>query len=116
MEFSDIQSFMFVLLSACAAIVAVAGASAAVVKFWRYAHRQSDENSNTLEEHEAYLASDKKRIERLEQKQDKADEQNRLILKALVRLMSHELDGNHTQELEEVRNEIQDFLIEGKRR
>jgi hypothetical protein len=100
-----------VLLGICAAIAAISGACAAVVKFWRFAHAQSDKNATTLEEFETYLASDKRRIENLERKQDKADEQNKLILKALVKLMSHELDGNHTKELADVRDEIQDFLI-----
>ena len=33
------------------------------------------------------------------------------MLKALVTLMSHELDGNHTKQLGEVRDEIQNYLI-----
>lgn len=112
MEFSDVQTFFAVLIGACVALTAIAGACAVIVKFWQWAHRQSDANANALEEFERYLASDKRRIEHLEKNQDSADEQNKLMMKALVMLMSHELDGNHTKKLAEVRDEIQKYLID----
>ena len=111
MEFSDVQTFFAVLVGFCVAITAIAGACAVISKFWQWAHKQSNVNASTLEEHESFLASDKQRIERLEKKQDSADEQNKLMMKALVMLMSHELDGNHTKQLGEVRDEIQEYLI-----
>ena len=112
MEFSDFQSFMMVLLSACAAIAAVSGACAAIVKFWRYAHKQSDDNSSTLRQMESYLASDKRRIENLEHKQDRAEELNRMQLEALVTLISHEIDGNHTQQLTDMQKKINGYLYD----
>ena len=111
MDFEQIQAFVFVLLSLCGGIAAIAGACAAIVKFWRYAHKDSDRNSEQLTEFETYLASDKRRIEHLEEQQTKAEEQNKLMLKAIVALMSHELDGNHTQQLIDTRDEIQEYLI-----
>ena len=111
MDFNDLQSFVAILLGLCAAIAAISGACAAVVKFWRYAHKQSDENAEDIGEFRNWLASDKRRIETLEQKQDEAEMQNKLLLKALVTLMGHELDGNHTKQLTDVRDEIQNYLI-----
>lgn len=111
MEFEQIKAFVFVLLSLCGGIAAIAGACAAIVKFWRYAHRDTDRNSEQLTEFETYLASDKRRIERLEQQQEATSEQNKLLLKAVVALMGHELDGNHTQQITDVRDEIQEYLI-----
>lgn len=107
----QLETFVTVLLWLCGAVVAIAGAVTVVVKFWKWAHKKSDENAVTLVEIETYLASDKRRIEKLETNQDESDAQNKLILKAVVALMSHELDGNHTQQLGEVRDEIQDYLI-----
>ena len=112
MDFAQLQAFVTVLIWLCGTLAAISGACAVVVKFWKYAHRQSDENASALEEIKSYLSSDKERIERLEQKQNDADEQNKLMLKALVTLMSHELDGNHTRQIGEVRDEIQTYLIE----
>ena len=111
MDFTQIQTFMFVLMSICGGIVAIAAAVAVVVKFYKWARKGTDENTDKLDEHYKWLASDKRRIESLESKQDEAEAQNKLMLKALVTLMSHELDGNHTKQLGEVRDEIQNYLI-----
>ena len=111
-SFLQLENFVTVLLWLCGSVVAVAGAAAVIVKFWKWAHKTSDENAVTLNEIETYLASDKRRIEHLEKKQDTADEQNKLILKALVTLLGHEIDGNHTDQLRDVRDSIQNYLIE----
>ena len=37
---------------------------------------------------------------------------NRLQLKALFSLLGHEIDGNHTSQLADIRNEINNYLIE----
>ena len=103
---------MSVLLAICACVVAISGAIAAIVKFWKWAHRQSDENAVTLDNIMKWLASDKHRIENLESNQNEMQEQNKLLLKAIVSLMSHELDGNHTEQIAQTRDEIQNYLIE----
>lgn len=111
MEWGDLESFVMVILGICAMIAALSGACAAVVKFWRYAHKQSEENAATLNQVETYLASDKRRIEALEKKNDIIDEQQKLQLEALVMLLGHEIDGNHTKNLIDVRDKIQQYLI-----
>ena len=85
-----------------------------MVRYWKFAHQQSDENNETLKNLETYLASDKRRIERLEESYEKNDTENKLILRALNRLLTHEIDGNHTEQLEAIRDEIHDYLIEKK--
>lgn len=112
MEYSALQTFITVLLAICAGVVCIGGAAAAVVKFWKWAHKDTDSNTDRLDEHDNYLAADKRRIETLERNQDEAEKQNKLLLKAVVALMGHELDGNHTTQLEDVREEIQTYLIE----
>ena len=112
MDFNDLQSFVAILLGLCATIAAISGACAAVVKFWRYAHKQSDENAEDIGEFRNWLASDKRRIETLEKKQEEMDKMNKLQLKALFTLLGHEIDGNHTKQLAEVRAEINRYLIE----
>ena len=112
MEYAQIQNFVMVLLALCAAVIAISGASAAFVKFWRFAHKQSDKNTEMLKGVETYLASDKRRIERLEENQETFRDENKLMLKALFTLLSHEIDGNHTDQLMAVRDEINTYLIE----
>lgn len=108
----QLENFLTVLLWLCGGVVAVAGAVAVVVKFWKWAHKQSDENATTLDEIMTWLASDKHRIEDLEKKQDEVDKQNKMLLKGVMQLMNHELDGNHTEQLTSARDEIQNYLFE----
>ena len=108
----QIEGFITVWLFICALVASSAGLVAALAKFWQWAHKTSTSNASKLEDVDAYLKSDKRRIEALESKQDEADEQNKLILKALVTLLGHEIDGNHTVQLKDIRDKIQDYLID----
>lgn len=114
MEFAQLESFIVVLIAICGFIISLSGACAVVVKFWRYAHKDSEKNSVDIDTFKQWFASDKRRIEDLEKRQDRTEEMNKLQLKALVTLLSHVIDGNHTQPLKDVRDEIHSFLIEGK--
>lgn len=111
MEFEQLQAFMFVLMSICGGIITIGGVVALIVKLYQWARRPTDENTAKVSEFETFLASDKRRIETMERRQDETDAQNRLQLKALVTLLGHEIDGNHTEQLKSVRDEIQDYLI-----
>ena len=108
---SQIEGFIAVWLWICAFVAATAGLIAVVTKFWQWAHKQTEENQSTLDDVMKWLASDKHRIEDLETSQAEMDKQNKLLLKAIVSLMSHELDGNNTRQIAQTRDEIQDYLI-----
>ena len=60
---------------------------------------------NTVEDHERKLKNDHERITELE-------ESNRIIMRALMAVMSHEVNGNSTDKLQKSMEEIQEFLIE----
>lgn len=110
----QLEAFVTVLLWLCGAVVAVAGLVAVATRFWKWAHKDTDENSATLKEINTYLSSDMKRIEALEKHQTTQDEQSRLMLKALWALLEHEIDGNHTAQLVESKDRIKDYLFEEK--
>lgn len=110
--FLQLETFWMVFMAACGAVIAIGGAAAVIAKLIQLLRKPSVDNAHTLEEFETYLASDKRRIENLERNQATADEQNKLILKALNKLLRHEIDGNHTDQLIAVSDEIQDYLIE----
>lgn len=112
MEYSALQTFITVLLAICGGVVGMAGAVAVVVRFWKWAHKDTDKNTEDIGEFKRWLASDKHRIEDLEEKQEEMDKMNKLQLKALFTLLGHEIDGNHTSQLAEVRDEINTYLIE----
>lgn len=75
------------------------------VRNWREQHAPADALRAKVEEHGQKLDNDHRRLTTLE-------EVNALQLKALLQLITHELDGNHVDKLAEVRDEIQNYLIE----
>ena len=114
LAFEQLQTFVLVLIAICTFIGVISLAVNAVVRYWRFAHQQSDENTETLKNLETYLAADKRRIERLEENYEKNDAQNKLILRALNRMLTHEIDGNDVDQLKAIRDEIHNYLIEKK--
>ena len=112
MEYEAIQGFMTVLLAICGGLITISGTATVVVRFWKWAHRDTDKNTEDITEFRNWFASDKRRIEMLECRQDESDRINKLQLKALFTLLGHEIDGNHRSDLESVRNEINMYLIE----
>ena len=60
---------------------------------------------STVEDHSEKLKNDHERITQLE-------ESNRIIMRALMAVMSHEVNGNSTEKLQKSMDEIQQFLIE----
>ena len=110
----QLEVFVSVLLWLCGAVVAVAGLVAVATRFWKWAHKDTNENSETLKVIDGYLASDKRRIEALERHQTVQDEQSKLMLNALWAILEHEIDGNHTVQLVDTRNKIKDYLIDEK--
>lgn len=78
-------------------------------KTHREEKKRKDAPVNTLEtkvnEHEDKLKRDHERLTDLE-------DSNRMILRALMALMSHEINGNSDDKLKASYDEIQKFLIE----
>ncbi len=109
---TQLQGFGAVWLYICAFIASTAGAAAVVVKFWRFLRRDTDNHETQLTDINRYLNSDKRRIEELEERQSSMEVEQRMQLKALMTMMSHFLDGNHTSQLTKVRDEINTYLIE----
>lgn len=112
MAYADIQTFFAVLLAIAGSITVIGGVISLVVRFWKWAHKDTEHNTEEITEFKRWLASDKHRIEDLEEKQEEMDKMNKLQLKALFTLLGHEIDGNHTKQLAEVRDEINTYLIE----
>ena len=110
-EFAHLQAFVMVLLAICSVIAAIAGAAAAVTKYWRFAHKQSDKNTEDIEEFKDWFAKDKYRINELEKRQDKVEELNRLQLEAMFVILQHITDGNHIDQVRDVRDKINHYLI-----
>ena len=60
------------------------------------------------------LKSDHERLTKLEETTEKQDGELKLILRSQMAMIHHMIDGNNTNKLKEMQQDIEDFLITGK--
>ena len=101
---AELETFWKVLLALAAAIVSLGGALAVVEHIAEKATTKRDKMAEQVEAHEERLANDHRRLTNLESS-------NRLIMRGVMQIMSHEMDGNHTAQLKEVRDDMERYLI-----
>ena len=134
MEYAQIQAFFAVLLALGGSVTVIGGVVALVVRFWKWAHKDTDKNTEDIEalkteyqqaiselkdayesakrEYMTWFASDKRRIEGLENDFDEISDQNVLLMQAVVAIMDHQLDGNDTEKLTATRNAVDGYLFD----
>ena len=108
---ADFDVFIKVLISIAAGIVAIGGAigfiehviERASIKHNKVAE-QVEKHDRALEKHAEFLDNDNKRLQEMEIT-------NKLIMRGVMNIMSHEIDGNHTAQLKQTRDEMRDYLI-----
>lgn len=86
------------------AIIAIWNTVWTAIKNYREAKKPRDDEKARLEAVEEHLDNDNKRLNSLE-------ESNRLMLRGMVQLLEHEIDGNHTELLKDVKDDIETYLI-----
>lgn len=90
-------------------IVQIFNAVMTAIKNWRDEKRRKDRPVDTLEtkveEHEKRLRKDYDRINDLE-------EGNRVMMRAMMAILSHEISGNSIDKLKASMDEIQRYLID----
>ena len=109
----QIQALSFEQLIGTAAVIlllvgiynTVMGAIKTAREEKRLKNQPVDTLETTVADHTKKLATDHERITSLE-------ESNRIIMRALMAVMSHEVNGNSTEKLQKSMDEIQQFLIE----
>ena len=60
------------------------------------------------------LRNDHERLTKLEETTEKQDGELKLILRSQMAMIHHMIDGNNTNKLKEMQQDIEDFLITGK--
>lgn len=103
MTFTLTQLFQ-IFLAICGAIITVGGAGTIIVKLWEKKRKPNKDAHEMLKKHSEQLDNDNKRLKELE-------EGNRVIMQAMLALMSHALDGNHTEELRKAHDDLKEYLI-----
>lgn len=64
-----------------------------------------DSVNDKFADYDRYFKNDKIKIEAIE-------EGNRYMQRAMLALLSHNLDGNHTDQMEKARDDLHDYLID----
>lgn len=108
----SIHNIITLFLSFCGGIGILGAAVAYIAKAIGWIRLPEKHQDETLADHE-------KRISELERKTDsdyddikKLNKEVKMVLKAVLAIMKHELDGNHTSDLLESQKSIEDYLTE----
>ena len=96
---------------ACAGIITIGGAGAIIVGLYKWAKKPDDDRDDRLKRHDEMLDSDNKRLKELEREQAEMKEAQQVLMKSLLALMTHSIDGDHVEELRIARDEMQNYLI-----
>lgn len=76
----------------------------AVYKIWKEIKKPTEDKNKMILEHEKKLKDDDERLKEIEAT-------DKLILQSLLVIINHDITGNGIQQLKDVRDDIQDYLI-----
>lgn len=102
MSYKDIQTFFIVLLAICGAISVIGGAINLLLN-WR--------KESTIAKHDKALKDHEIRIRKLEDDSKEQDEFIKVLCNSVLALVSHEINGNSIDKLQNAQKELQDFLV-----
>lgn len=106
------------VLAFCGAVAAIGAAavwiSKAMAKLREPQSRQDDrldKLEQRLNRHDELFTNDNRRLQRIAENQQDQEHQNRLMLKGMLALFDHAIDGNHIESLKAAQEETKDYLI-----
>ena len=109
------------LIGAVAVILVLLGAYKTImdaIKIHREEKRLRDSPVVKLQErvdrHDELLQKDKDRLDAMETRMQDMGEQSTIMLRGVLALLSHEINGNSTDKLKDSMTEINDYLIRRK--
>lgn len=99
-----IQQLGQIFLAICGSIITVGGAGAIITKLITKYRKPDKDRDETMKKHQEMLDNDNKRLKELE-------EGNKVMMQAMLAMMSHALDGNHVDELRKAHDNLKEYLI-----
>lgn len=96
---------------ASAGIITLGGAGAIFVALYRWAKKPDINRDEKIKGHDEKLDNDNRRLNDLERKQAETEEATQIMMKSMLALMTHAIDGNHVEELKKARDDMQEYLI-----
>lgn len=95
----------------CVIITTLGGAGAIIISVIKWFRSPDIKRDEALKRHDELLDNDNKRLHQLEQRQSEMEEAQKVLMRSMLALMSHAIDGNHTDDLKEARDNLQEYLI-----
>lgn len=100
-----------ILEAISAAIIMIGGAGTIIVSIYKWAKSPDATRDEKLKKHDELLANDNKRLKELEEWRKESDSAQKVMMKSMLALMTHAIDGNHVEELKMARDDLQSYLI-----
>ena len=92
-------------------IIMLGGAGAIIASIIRWMRKPDTDRDERLKRHDEMFDNDNKRLNELEKRQAETEEAMQIMMKSMLALMTHAIDGNHVEELKKARDDMQAYLI-----
>ena len=92
-------------------IIMLGGAGAIIASIIRWMRKPDTDRDDKLKRHDEMFDNDNKRLNELEKEQKEMKEAQQVLMKSMLALMSHAIDGNHTEDLKMARDDMQEYLL-----
>lgn len=93
------------------AIACIGGGAAYLMKLFHWIMHPNNIQNKKLKEHDDLLKSHSEFLDKDKRKIEKLEEQDRLVMQALLVLIDHGIDGNNIEEMKSCKKSMEDFLI-----
>lgn len=107
----ELSTFWQVLIGICAGSLSIWGVVKAAVEIKRMAAKPQDVMLKKLAQLEADIAQHGMMLDNDNRRLNDQDESQKLLLGGMLQLINHEIDGNHTAQLHDQRDKIEQYLI-----
>lgn len=95
----------------CAGVMVIGSAGTIFVGLYRWFKKPDMNRDEKIKEHDDKLDNDFRDIKELKKRQEETDEAMQILMKSMLALMSHSIDGDHIEELKIARDDMQNYLI-----
>ena len=106
----NLATFIYI----CTCIITVGGAIKVLLEAKKALQKPLDQVNEKLERYDNFLNNDKKRLDKIDGVLGELTESINMLVKSNRTILYHLEDGNHTGEIKEELDELDDWLLKGK--
>ena len=107
-----ISAMIQIFLAFCAGVSCLGAAAAYVAKAVGWLRKPEQNQNKKLEDHEERIVSLEKKVNGDYSEIQKLQKEMKLVLRGVVAIMKHDIDGNNTAEIIKIQGDIDDYLLE----